>query len=602
MGLGHSPFTVLGRHIAFLSRYIGRAFLALILLTILIWIFDSLSISFFVPLLQTATQAEPTDSIYYRLLYGLLDLLRLDATLGPLLFCIALLTCLKALGTFLATVTNAYIRNTLARDLRLDIVRRYATMEYAHYLRMPSGYINNIITTEVDRIVSSFTSLHKVMDFVIQILIFSAMACLLNWRLFLCVIAIAALFFFLFRRLAKRLHELSLSISRDNASVQSSLLQIIYSYKYLKATGRFRALLDVLQRDLSARCNKYIRAIAIVASPEIVAQVVSVILFTSFIAYLVGHAGHPLGIVMVSALFMYKTLVKLLGINKLWQGFHMHSGGLFVVTEANAVIDAHQEQGGQVSVTGIRRGISLRDVSFSYDDSQVLAEVTLEIPLNTTLGIVGVSGAGKTTLVNLIAGILAPSRGEVWLDDQPYQALEIESLRRLFGYVAQEPVTFADSLAKNISFWAEDGEPPSERLRAAAEAAHCLEFIAASERGFATSVGDTGLTLSGGQRQRLAIAREIYKDPAVLIFDEATSSLDSSSEQQIRASLESMAGARTLIIIAHRLATLRACDQIVVLREGRIAERGTWDELLAQPDSLFTAMCQMQEIDTSSSR
>jgi subfamily B ATP-binding cassette protein MsbA len=222
----------------------------------------------------------------------------------------------------------------------------------------------------------------------------------------------------------------------------------------------------------------------------------------------------------------------------------------------------------------------------------------MNIPKNKSIGIVGESGAGKTTLFDIITGMLTLQTGKICVDGIDYSDLELSSLRRIIGYVTQEPIIFNDTIADNISFWECDSQEDicKKRIKNAAVLASCDGFIKETEKGYGTVIGDKGVKLSGGQRQRIAIARELFKEPEIMIFDEATSALDTESEQLIQQSIYSLKGERTIVIIAHRLSTVRNCDHIYVLKEGRIVEEGSFDELYGDGNSRFFSMCQKQNL------
>ncbi len=194
--------------------------------------------------------------------------------------------------------------------------------------------------------------------------------------------------------------------------------------------------------------------------------------------------------------------------------------------------------------------------------------------------------------------MLTPQSGKISIDGIDYSELELSSLRNVIGYVTQEPVIFNDTIANNISFWECDGQEDicKKRIKDAAILANCDRFINESEMGYVTIIGDKGVRLSGGQRQRIAIARELFKEPEIMIFDEATSSLDTESELLIQQSINSLKGERTIVIIAHRLSTVRHCDYVYVLKDGRIVEDGRFDELYGDKNSRFYSMCMAQNL------
>jgi subfamily B ATP-binding cassette protein MsbA len=215
------------------------------------------------------------------------------------------------------------------------------------------------------------------------------------------------------------------------------------------------------------------------------------------------------------------------------------------------------------------------------------------------VALVGASGAGKSTLIDMLTLLLAPRSGEILIDGVPGDQIEQSSWRRQIGYVLQDAVIFDDTFANNICLWS--GDPAVDpalmaRIRNAAESAHLLGFIDSLPDGFNSRVGDRGIRLSGGQRQRLFIARELFKEPQLLILDEATSSLDSEAERVIQQSIDDLRGRMTVVIIAHRLATVRSADQVLVFEQGKLVEQGAYTTLRDRSGSRFGAMVAAQTL------
>jgi ATP-binding cassette subfamily B protein len=241
----------------------------------------------------------------------------------------------------------------------------------------------------------------------------------------------------------------------------------------------------------------------------------------------------------------------------------------------------------------VRGAIRFDQVRFSYERGrEVIKGIDLEIPPGRMIGLVGKSGAGKSTIINLISRFYDPDSGAVTVDGVDLRSLDLAEWRKQVGIVMQSPYLFDASILDNIRY----GDPTAsfDRVVAAARAARAHDFISAKEDGYDTIVGDGGSSLSGGERQRIAIARAILNDPPVLILDEATSAVDSETEKSIQEAITALVRGRTTIAIAHRLATLRNADRLVVIDDGKIAEQGTHEELMAIEDGVFAKLVRLQ--------
>lgn len=258
----------------------------------------------------------------------------------------------------------------------------------------------------------------------------------------------------------------------------------------------------------------------------------------------------------------------------------------------NAPVTVNENPGG-LAIESFTNKIEFRNISFAYDEVQILKNINLIIEKGKTIALVGSSGAGKSTLADLVPRFHDVTAGEILIDGKNIKDYSLQSLRKLISIVTQEPILFNDSIAGNISLGMPDAD--REQIESAAKVANAYHFIMQKENGFDSNIGDRGSKLSGGERQRLTIARAVLKNPPILILDEATSSLDTESERLVQDAINNMMQNRTSIVIAHRLSTVRHADEIIVLQKGEIAERGTHDELLAK-QGFYKRLVDMQEV------
>ncbi len=296
--------------------------------------------------------------------------------------------------------------------------------------------------------------------------------------------------------------------------------------------------------------------------------------------------------IMFISLF-YFLITPLKALSQIFYNLHQGEAGLQRIREVMQAPNPIQDAQNAISLTGFNEAIEFKQVSFAYGGKTVLKHINLRIPKGKTIALVGASGAGKSTLVDLIPRFHDVSEGEILLDGVDIRRYKLNDLRGLMGIVTQEPILFNDSIANNIALG--DADANAERVSEAARLANATNFISKKEGGLNESVGDRGVKLSGGEKQRLTIARALYKNPPLLILDEATSSLDTVSERQVQDAIDQLMQHRTSVVIAHRLSTVQHADEIIVLDQGEIKERGTHAELIAR-GGLYSQLVSMQQV------
>ena len=577
--------------------YVGKKLYLLCCIILLAGMSETVGITMLLPIINYSAEGA-VQSSFVKSIYRYMEFLGIGISLQSLLVIIILIFSLKGVLTFIQMTLSAYIATNLVKKLKIEICKMYASMNYNYYTNSNIGYLNNVVTTETDRAVATFNKYIDVIVCIIYMAAYLSFAFIIDWSTTLLTLGICSCMFVALRKLVGKSRTLSVLVSETNAQIQSLLIQTIQNFKYLKATNSFARLYKQLFNKIDENRKYHLKNGVIHSIAFSIPEPIAIFFMSGLIIYQVSYKSVAVTEVFILLFFFYRTFLRVFTFQKVWQDFNARIGGLEVLRKVSRDLQSNEEKYGIYPLYCFKKNIELKEVHFAYGPKQVLSDINMVICKNSSVGIVGESGAGKTTIFDILTGLITPQSGTIWINGKNYEELDLSSLRRKIGYVMQEPVIFNDTIANNVSFWERGGKNGEtvEKIMTALELSYCMEFIKDSTNGIKTIIGDKGIKLSGGQRQRIAIARELYKNPEILIFDEATSSLDSKSENFIRESINSMMGKQTVIIIAHRLSTIKNCDYIYVLDKGRIVQQGTFDELYLNKKSHFYNMCKAQNL------
>jgi len=577
--------------------YTGRKLYILLLLFLLGGLSESIGISMLLPILDV-DKAVSEQSQYAKTIYVFLESIGINVSLISLLTLLLIAFISKGAFVYFQKTFTSYITYNLIKNIRFDFCDKYKKMKYSYYTNTSIGYLNNIITTEITRGIFAINRYITLIGGLIFTLVFVAFAVAINFKVTLLVLFLSLLLFALMRGLSRLSRKISMLISETNAQLQSLLIQFIYNYKYIKATDSFTHIFKRLFGIINRNYTYQFKSNVLTYIPSSLIEPISVFVMSGLVLYYVEFQGESIAEIFVLVIFFYKAFGYIFRFQSDWQKFNAGLGGLEVMIKASRILNNNVENVGYRQINAFNKAIELKNVNFSYGPRQVFFDVNLAIQKNKSIGIVGESGAGKTTMFDIITGLLTPQSGKISIDGIDYSELEFSSLRNIIGYVTQEPVIFNDTISNNISFWECDSQEDicRKRIKDAAILANCDRFINESEMGYETIIGDKGVRISGGQRQRIAIAREVFKDPEIMIFDEATSALDTESEMLIQKSINSLKGTCTVVIIAHRLSTIKNCDYIYVLNKGRVVEEGSFTQLCDNRNSSLFKMIQAQKL------
>lgn len=508
------------------------------------------------------------------------------------------MTFLKTGAYFLASAFIIPIRTGVVRDIRNLLYQKITSLHLGFFSDERKGDIIARMSGDVQEIENSIMAwIDMLIKNPILIIFYFVTLVFISWKLTLFTLVFVPLFGWFMGYVGRKLKAKSIKAQSLWSDTMSQVEETLGGLRIIKAFGAEEKMNARFDKTNSAYRNDLMR----VQIRQQAAHPMSEFLGTLMIVIVLWF-----GSIMVmrshqisGPVFIYYLTILYAIINPLKEfsraGYNIPKG-LASMERIDKILNAKVEivdKPDPKHIEGFNHEIEFRHVSFKYDQQWVLRDINLRIPKGKTVAIVGQSGSGKSTLLDLIPRYYDVQEGEVLIDGVNVKDLAIHYLRQLIGNVNQEAILFNDTFYNNIKFGKDDAT--DDDVINAAKIANAYDFIMASDNGFDTNIGDRGSRLSGGQRQRISIARAILKNPPILILDEATSALDTESERLVQDALTKLMKTRTTIAVAHRLSTIKNSDEICVLHEGRIVERGTHDELLKK-DGYYKKLHDMQEI------
>lgn len=514
--------------------------------------------------------------------------------LMPILLVVIVL--LRGIADYVGSVAMRWVSNRVVTDLRQEMFARILDLPACYFDQHPSGQTVSKVTYDVTRVMSASTD-------VLVVLIRDSLAIVgllawlfyLNWELTMVSLIVAPPTAFVIHVVSKRLRRLAKTLQNTMGQLTNIVQESTRGQRVVKVFGASQ-----YEQKRFGKANNRVRQynMKVATAAEINAPLVQLlaVIALAIVVYLASLQAQQNEMTVGEFVSLFTAMGMLFSpIKRLTKMNEKLQLGLAAAESIFHLIDEPPEQDtGTRQMTRARGELAFTNVSLSYspEAGEVISDFSLRVDPGERIALVGRSGSGKTSVVNLVPRFYAPDAGFVAIDGINVQDILLSDLRANIAYVSQDTVLFNDTVAANIAY-GEGESRDMERVRAAAARAYASRFIESLPQGFDTPIGEDGLRLSGGQRQRIAIARALYKDAPILILDEATSALDSESEQEIQKALEDLEKGRTSLIIAHRLSTIENADRIVVMEQGRIVESGNHADLIAR-DGAYADLYRLQ--------
>lgn len=603
---------ILKRYVAPYKKYVAGS----VLMNILSAVFNVFSFSLLIPILQILFNVgdhtyefipwhkgmpfnEITNNAYF---YVSSFIGTFGASRVLLMLCLVFcaIVIVKTACYFGAAAVMVPIRTGVVKDMRVQIYDKILSLPLGFFSQERKGDIIARISGDVQEVENSISStIEMLIKNPILILIYLGVLCRMSWELTLFTVLFAPAMIGVMSLIGRKLKAQSTEAQRYWSDTMSQVEETLGGLRIIKAflaekkmASRFGAITEAMR---SKNTRVAIRQSSAHPVSELLGSVMIVIVLWFGGTLILGdHAVIDAPSFMAYMAILYSVIQPIKDLSK---AAYSIPKGLASMDRINVILDAENniaEPSSPVSLKSFEKSIEFRNVHFRYESGrEVLHGIDLTIPKGHNVAIVGASGAGKSTLADLIPRFYDPDEGSISIDGIDIRDVSTRDLRALMGNVNQDPILFNDTIFNNIAFGVENAT--MEQVVAAAKIANAHEFIITKPEGYDTCIGDRGVMLSGGQRQRISIARAILKNPPILILDEATASLDTESERMVQDALDYLMSNRTTISIAHRLSTVKKADEIIVMNEGLIVERGRHDELI-ELDGYYRKLYEMQTL------
>jgi len=546
----------------------------MVVLMVIAGLAEGVGVVTLIPMLELAESgAEPTSDLG-RTVVRALGAMGLEPKLSTLLIVVVVLITLKALFLLLANRQVGYTLARVTRDLRLSLLRALLSVRWRYFSTRTIGQFANAITTEAQRASAAYKEACFLMAALFQVSAYLIVLWLLSWKVAVTTVIVGILMSWLLRRFVREGRSAGRTQTVLNRALSSRVVDVLQGIKPLKAMGREGLVWPLLEEETDGLMVAHRRQVLASEGLKAFQEPMLTILLAMGLYLVLDVGGQPLSSALVLAFVFYRLMRHINTMQERYQVMTIGESAFFaLVGELGEARHEEEHPGGCVMPGPLRDRITLRGISFSYDDSPVLGGVDLTIPAGSFITIAGGSGSGKTTLADLIAGLYEPEKGEIKVDGVSLRELDLRAWRKRIGYVPQEMLLLNDTVLRNVTLG--DESLSREDVERALVQAGAWEFVREKPGGVEHRVGERGGMLSGGQRQRIAIARALVTHPTLLILDEVTTALDPLTEQAICKTLRSLTPEVTILSISHQAALRDASDESYLMMDGHLERQST---------------------------
>ena len=505
---------------------------------------------------------------------------------------VAIATFFKTLTEYLANFNIVPIRNGVVRDIRNQMFRKTTTLPIAYFSEEKKGNIISRMTSDVQEIDWGIgSSLEMLFRDPLKIIIYLVSMFIISWKLTIFAFVMLPIFGLLIGKTGRSLRKTSMTGQQQMGGLLSQIEEMISGLRVIKsfnAENHINSKFDHANGEYTSLMNSVHRRRFLASPMSEFLGTIAVIIILCFGGTMILSANSTLSPEsLIGYLIIFSQIIQ--PAKYLSTGWFNIKKAMASVDRVNEILNARNpiiDTQGTTEIAEFKQEIEFKNVRFSYNsETEVLHGINLKVQKGQTIALVGQSGSGKSTIVDLIPRFYDACEGEILIDGKNIREYDLKQLRNLMGYVNQTPILFNDCILNNITL-GQDGISEEDVIRAA-KIANAYDFIMETENGFQTNIGDGGCKLSGGQRQRISIARALLKNPPILILDEATSALDTESERLVQDAIVKLMKSRTSVVVAHRLSTIKNADLIVVISDGQIVEAGKHDELLEKQGTYY---------------